>query len=318
MQKALTDTFLRAVRAPPSGRIEYADQSCRGLNWRITAAGARSWSYRYRAPVTGKLSRATIGPYPEVSLSEARTAADDLRKVVAAGGNPSEAKRQAKRDAPGRTFKALSDRYLAEYARRQKKSAGQDERNLKLHILPKWSDLDYGAIRRRDVIELVEGIIRDGKPVMANRVQSLVSGVFSFAIDSDLLDANPCARLRKRGAEKAGTRTLTDPEIRLFWVKAMLTPVSERVGLALRLALLTGTRPGEACGIRRSEVTRLDTADAAWTIPGDRTKNQKPHIVPLCPMAAGIVRKLAERPDSDKRNDYPLIPARGKAGKSVV
>ena len=185
------------------------------------------------------------------------------------GENPSEAKRRAKREAPGRTFQALSDRYLTEYAQRKKKSADQDERNLNLHVLPKWRDRDFTMLRRADVIELVEGILSDGKPVLANRVQSLVSVVFSFAVDSDLIDANPCTRLRKRGEERAGERVLTDPEIRLFWRKVVEPPASRQTGLGLRLALLTGVRVGEVAGIEPSELEHMgDPARAVWTIPG--------------------------------------------------
>ena len=52
-----------------------------------------------------------------------------------------------------------------------------------------------------DVIELVEGMVKAGSPVQANRVQALISMIFSFAVDADLMEANPCSRLRKRGAE---------------------------------------------------------------------------------------------------------------------
>jgi len=116
----------------------------------ISSHGGRQsiWSYRYRAAGSGKLSRATIGPYPGISLADARLKADALRAGVANGENPSEAKRRAKREAPGRTFQALSDRYLTEYTRRKKKSADQDERNLNLHVLPKWKDRDYTTLRR--------------------------------------------------------------------------------------------------------------------------------------------------------------------------
>jgi hypothetical protein len=266
MRKALTDTFLRAIKKPAKGRLEYADTSCRGLEYRITSSGTQSWSYRYRAPVTGKLSRETIGPYPTVSLADARLKADALRGSIAKGENPGEAKRRAKREAPGRTFKALADRYLTEYAKRKKRSADQDERNLNLHVISKWEDRDYASIRRADVIELIEGIISQGKPVLANRVQSLISGVFSFAVDSDLIDANPCTRLKKRGSEKAGDRVLTDAEIRLFWHRAIVPPISKSTGLALRLGLLTGVRPGEAAGMMRSELEKLDDPlRATWT-----------------------------------------------------
>jgi len=293
MRKTLTDTLLRAIKPPANGRLELADLSCRGLEFRITGAGNKSWSYRYRAAGSGKLSRATIGPYPCISLADARLKADAMRAGVANGENPSEAKRRAKREAPGRTFQALSDRYLTEYAQRKKKSADQDERNLNLHVLPKWRDRDFTMLRRADVIELVESILSTGKPVLANRVQSLVSVVFSFAVDSDLIDANPCTRLRKRGEERAGERVLTDPEIRLFWHKVVEAPASRQTGLGLRLALLTGVRVGEVAGIQPSELEHMgDPARAVWTIPKSRTKNGRDHIVPLTPMALEIVREL--------------------------
>jgi integrase len=319
MRKPLTDTMLRALKKPAKGRTELADAACRGLEFRITAAGNRSWSYRYRAAGSGKLSRATIGPYPGISLADARLKADALRAGVAGGENPSEAKRRAKREAPGRTFKALSDRYLTEYARRKKRSAGQDERNLNLHILPKWKDRDYTTLRRADVIELIEGIISDGKPVMANRVQSLVSGIFSFAVDSDLIDANPCTRLKRRGEETAGERVLTDPEIRLFWLRSTAPPILPLTGLALRLGLLTGVRPGEAAGMWRSELEALgDPAGAIWSIPGARTKNGKDHVVPLCPLALETILEALALFDRTEQNDFPIFPARRKADKAMT
>jgi integrase len=293
MKKNLTDAFLRALKKPASGRVEFADLSCRGLEFRITKAGNESWSYRYRAPKTGKLARVTIGPYPDIGLADARLKADELRRRVADGDHPSEIKRQTRRDAPMRTFETLADRYLKEYARRKKRSADEDERNLNLHVLPKWKDRDYGDIRRRDVIELIEGLIAAKKPVLANRIHSLVSVVFSFAIDADLVESNPCSRLKKRGAERVGERVLTDPEIRLFWPRCVETPLSRTTGLGLRFALLTGARIGEVAGITKGELERLDDPERAiWTIPGNRTKNGKDHIVPLAPQALAIVRDL--------------------------
>src|SRR5262249_39580549 len=144
--------------------------------------------------------------------------------------------------------------------------------NLKLHVLPKWKSKQIDSIRRADVIELVEGIVADGKPVLANRVQALISSIFSFALDADVIAANPCARLRKRGEEIAGTRVLSDDEIRLFWRRSVLPPVSRGLGLALRLELLTGARPSEAAEISLKELAGLDKPDAAaWTIPAERT-----------------------------------------------
>jgi catechol 2,3-dioxygenase-like lactoylglutathione lyase family enzyme len=183
--------------------------------------------------VRPKTTRATIGTYPDLSLAAARQRAEEMRRTVAAGTNPIEAKRRERQQADTKTFGALAERYLNEHARRHKRSVGNDERNLRLHVLPRWRDRRYDEIRRADVIELVEAMVTDGKPTAANRVQALVSVVFSFAMDADLVQGNPCARLRRRGKENVGRRVLTDEEIRLFWHTVVNKPVSKAVGLAM-------------------------------------------------------------------------------------
>jgi integrase len=291
MQRQLTDAFLRSVKPPAAGRIEISDVRCAGLVFRITDKGAKSWSYRFRA--SGRLSRATIGQYPTVGLTDARAAADAMRREVATGGNPVRRRRGDR--SPDKTFGALAKRYLAEHAERFKRSHRADERNLHKHILPHWHNRPYTEIKRGDVIELVEGIILAGKGTLANRVQSLVSTIFTFAMDADLVDANPCHRLRKRGTERVGHRVLSDDEIRLFWPGIVAAKRGQLTGRALQLALLTAARVGELAGMARSELEHIgDPTKAAWIIPGSRTKNKRDHLVPLSPAARAIVLELLE------------------------
>jgi integrase len=309
--KPLTDASCRAIKPPASGSIDVPDLRSPGLFLRITSAGARSWSLRFTCPNTGQRARMTLGRYPDLPLAGAREKADDLRGLVAHGKNPIEVKRQDRADASSKTFAALAERYLTEHARRFKKSADADARNLRLHVLPKWERRTYALISRADVIELIESLIADDKPVLANRVQALVSKIFSFAVDAALLDANPAARLKKRAKETAMTRVLDDSEIRLFWSKIMSPPVSPATGLALRLALLTGLRAGEVAGIHRSEIIALDDADnAAILIGGERTKNGRAHFVPLSPMAQQVVF------DALSEGDY-LFPSRTNDGEAM-
>jgi integrase len=289
MSKPLTDAKIRSLKPPVAGQVDIKDTRSPGLALRLTA-GSKTWSYRFTDPVTGKRQRMTLPKFPDLSLAEARDRAEGLRKLVAKGINPIEAKRQDRAEAPKRTFKALADRYLAEHARRFKKSADTDERNLRLHILPVWGKRAYASITRSDVIELAEGLIAGGRPIMANRVQSLVSKIFGFAVDGALLDANPAARLKKRSKETPLTRTLDDAEIRLFWSSIEKPPVSKGTGIALKLALLTGLRAGEVTGIHKSEVLHLeDPEKAALLIASDRVKNKRPHLVPLSPLARQLV-----------------------------
>jgi integrase len=286
MSPVLTDAQLRKIQPPARGLTEITDAGCRGLVFRVTAAGISSFSFRFRDRATGRSERLSLGRYPGVSLRDARRKADALRGEIDAGKNPAAHKRQAS----DRTFAALADRYLTEHAKRFKRSVDADERNLRVHILPYWGNRDFTAIERADVIALVERIITAGKPIAANRVQALISSIFSFAIDADLVKANPCARLRKRGRETAKTRTLTDGEIGALWRGVMLPPVSQPVGLALRLVLALGCRPGEVAGMARSEI-EFDQrgAPVSWTVPASRSKNRKAHYVPLPPLARDLV-----------------------------
>jgi integrase len=291
MKRTLTDAAIRALEPPATGRIEIADGACRCLELRVTANGTKSFAFRYRARGSRRTERITLGPYPDLSLRDARIKADKLRGQVVAGKNPA----GHKREASTRSFAALADRYLAEHARRHKRTADKDARNLRLHVLPRWGERDFSSITRGDVIALIERLVSAGKPTLANHVHALVSGIFGFAMDADLASANPAARLRKRGAERAKTRTLTDDEIRLFWRRIVEPPIPSAVGLALRLVLATGVRPGEAAGMARSELEFDERgAPIGWTIPAARSKNRRVHFVPLSPLArAAITEAMA-------------------------
>jgi site-specific recombinase XerD len=140
----------------------------------------------------------------------------------------------------------------------------------------------FRRYRTKDVIALCEGIVAKGSPIQANRVQALLSKMFSFALDAELVTANPCARLKKRSKETTATRVLSDDELVLFWCRVGDPPNSKRMGQGLRLVMLTGVRVTELAGGEMKEFERLDAAKhASWTIPAARSKNGKAHVVPL-------------------------------------
>ena len=312
MRQILTDALCR-TKPPRSGRLEIADLRQAGLVLRITSNGARSFAYRFRHPHTRKTLRATIGPYPATPLEAARKRAKKMAVQVADGTNPIEARNAEREAARTRTFQALADRYLKEHAERHKRprSAEEDRRNLAVHVLPKWAKRDFRTIRRADVIEVIESIVSDGKHTAGNRVHSLISKIFSFAIDADLLEANPAARLRKRGVEKVGRRVLDDAEIKTFWRGIVLPPVSRQIGLALRLALLTAARASEIAGARKAEFQDLDKPEqAAWHVPAERTKNRVDHLIPLPPLAVETIKSAIEL-NGDSEFLFPTRLGRG-------
>jgi hypothetical protein len=73
-------------------------------------------------------------------------------------------------------------------------------------VLPKWRGRHYDEITRADVIELLDGLVNAGAPVPANRVQSLISGMYNFAIDVDMTarqPMRPAAQARCRAGRRA-------------------------------------------------------------------------------------------------------------------
>ena len=227
MKRALTDALIRTVAAPDKGSVELADLEMHGPRIPCDVEPGEELPYfRFRDPQSRRPTYATIGRYPDVTLSDARKAADSMRRQVAAGTNPiHREKRQERHDARARTFQTLSDRYLAGTlrARFKRSHPPADERNLRLHILPArtgsdpqaWKDRRYTSIRRSDVIELVEGLIKAGKPTLANCVQALVSGIYSFAVDADLVGSHPCARRKSAASRIEAGGVHPDDEIRL-------------------------------------------------------------------------------------------------------
>lgn len=301
--QVLTDALI--AKQAPRRRIEIADARCIGLELRVTPSGVKTFSFRFRPRGGGGVSRLTLGTYPDLSLAKARAAADKMREAVANGKDPAADRREQR--TGGRTFAGLATRYLAEHADRHKRasSAAADRRNLRKHVLPKWGKRDYRAIRRGDVISLVEGIVATGKGTLANRCHSLISTVFTFAMDAGLVEVHPCHRLKKRGTERVGERVLSDGEIRLFW-NGIISERSDRTGLGLRLTLLTGARVSEIAGLSRASLIDFDSpAGAALAIPRIGVKNDRDFIIPLAPLARATVLELLATIDAGETYLFP-------------
>jgi integrase len=159
------------------------------------------------------------------------------------------------------------------------RSAQQNRRQYELHVKSALGARDATTITRRDVVALLGDVgIKAGK-IQANRIQSLLSAAFQWAIDEGRIESHPASRIRKQAKENARDRAATDDEIIAIW-KASFT-LAPQIGRVIRLLMLTGQRRTEVCQCPLSEL-RGDE----WIIPEPRLKNKQPfHIVPL-PKAA--------------------------------
>jgi Arm DNA-binding domain len=146
----LTAQFVKGIKPPDEGRIEYWDTGVPGLCLRVTASGAASWSFRYRPRESGKqYERITFGSADTLSLADARDRAARVRAEVVDGGNPQLTRRQ-RRDAAKNvlTFDRLAERYLEEYAKPRKARRHRVPRRREAHSAGASESHSDGDLRR--------------------------------------------------------------------------------------------------------------------------------------------------------------------------
>ena len=297
-----------AVKAlpPKTAKYEHMDPDNPGFGVAVTPNGRKSFIYRYRIGGRGgTLRRMTLGSVDSTALKDARAAYLKSKKLVGEGIDPLEAKAEARRkEEQDLTFGALAQQYLSQYAA-HKRTGAEDERILKHDVFPRWGKLKAKAIRKRDVVVLLDKIVERGASTQANRTFACVRKLFNWAAQKDLVESSPCAGVKAPSKEKTKDRVLTDDEIRTFWNLSGLSP---RMKAALRLQLLLGQRIGEVVGMRWNE---LDTTARLWTLPAERAKNMIVHTTPLPDTALEILEEQRLLRDG---NDPYVFPARtGKA-----
>ncbi|MGE0450209.1 MAG: tyrosine-type recombinase/integrase [Vicinamibacterales bacterium] len=304
-------TRLRPQAAPYLVR----DSKVPGLELRVAVDGTKTWSLRYR--VNGERRRLKLGIYgpDRLTLSKAREQANrELRKVD--GGTDPQAVRQAQREAAKRakqdSIDALADDYITRHAKPTKRTWRADQGLLKNKIRPRWKGRPVSSITRRDCLELVQAIADKGAPIVANRVAALLSRLFRFAVDHEIITVNPAQHLPKPGTERAAKpegesqpKPYDEDEIRAIWTATEALDKAPRA--IYRLGLLTGQRPSEISDLEWRE---LD--GSWWTIPGRRAKNGREHRVFLTPLA------LAQLKDVPRLDDEPHVFARYRGKRQLA
>ena len=303
----LTALGVKAATKPGS----YQDGD--GLMLVVKSSGSRSWVLRLQ--VEGKRRDFGLGAVASVPLAEARSKADELRKLYRSGVDPvakKHAEKLARQTIP--TFRQAAEQTHAE----QKGSW----RNLKhrddwLSSLRLYAFGPLGEVR----VDLIDApMIRDvllpiwlEKPETARRVRQRVRTVLGWAaskalraaIDLSVMDAGLPKQPRRDGHFEA----MAYEDVPAFVSRVRSAP--ETVGrMALLFTILTAARSGETRGATWEEIN-LEAAE--WTIPATRMKAGREHVVPLSRSALAILDRAAGlRTD---RKGAPVFPGRG--GKPV-
>lgn len=301
-----TKAALDAAKAPGVGqRAVYLDGKIAGLQLRVTATGAKTFSL-FRRTKGGRPERITLGQYPTMSIEQARRQAAQLNAAIEDHKNPAEVRRALRGEL---TFADLFKEYLDRHSRPRKRTWQEDESKFKQYLARPIGDRRLSTLARSDIALIHGAITRAGHSTTANRVLALISSIFGWGISVGLAESNP-ARGIKRNPERSRDRFLRSDELPRFF-RSLAAEQNTTMRDFFLLCLLTGARRENVLAMQWRDVS-LEAGE--WRIP--RTKNDAPQTVMLAPQAIDVLgaRHLKRNGpfvfQSDRRNGHIVEPKR--------
>lgn len=303
---AFTDRMIAALRPKATSYRVSEGGSDQGFHVQVLRTGGITWQLQYRWE--GKVRYLKLGSYPATSLAEARRRCREARSKIEAGVDPGAIKQP---DAHAPTVADLFDWQHERMIAEGKATADEVRQALRTAAEPIIGRLRPADVTPAHISSILRSMIDRGAVPYSNRVRAYLHRAFQIGLSADHdparsgrpsfgLSSNPVSSVpRQAAAEVPGERVLSWDEIKIVWH----WPCSIGYRAALRLMLLTcGQRSTEILGARHDERT-----GDIWEIPATRTKNRRPHVVPLHPLALEIWDQM--------RDDYGpqcqwLFPAR--------
>jgi integrase len=290
----LSDAAVRNAK-PRAKPYKLSDSA--GLYLQVQPNGSKLWRHKYRH--LGKEKKLSFGPYPEISLSEARRRRDAAREQLYSGLDPSREKAKARQHAEvvaGCSFTLVAEEYCSK-RKRDGANAWAPATASRCEYLLCQLDGSIGKlpitdIAPIDVLEAVRRIERKGNLESARRTLQLAGAVFRYAVATARIPSDPTRDLRGALLTPKVTHygAITDPEK----VGELLRAIDAYDGFgitkqALLLSAHVFVRPGE---LRHALWSEIDLDESVWTIPAEKMKMRKPHHVPLSKQVVELLKDL--------------------------
>jgi integrase len=341
MQQHLTPAFVKAVEPPASGKyVIYWDTEQKGFGLLVTKDGHRSYVIQYRAGTGrgGTTRRKSLKH--GLSLTDARKEAVKIAGEVAKGNDPVEEQRQkqaaelAAKEAQARaahtTVKAIIEDYFtvecgmirdpdgnATFDDRRRSAQWQMRYVFEPLVYPQLGGIQIDALKRSQIVRMLDQIAKDSGPVMADRTLACVRKALNWYASRTDDFRSPIVKgmAKTKPKERAGKRVLADDEIRDIWTiceTAGLKDLPDAFRRFQRCLFLAASRRTEASAMSWFEMESLardDYTGDAWTCPAERMKGKLDHLVP---MTAAIRDLIGEQPKDWRKRPYVFSTTGGK------
>ena len=295
----LTDNQIK--HAKPKNK-EYSLSHGQGLSLRVRTNGTKEWVLRYKRPFTGVRAAIKLGNYPDLTIINAQVSRTNCLNLLAKNIDPLEArtaKDREKKTGKTNTLELVAAKWFAVKKTKITSDFSKDVwRSLDSHIFPKLGNNPISQIDAPMVIEAISPVAARGNLETVKRLCQRLNEIMTFAVNTGVIHHNPLAGIRESFANpvKKHNPTLKPDQLPMLMSKLNYASINLTTRVMIEWQLHTMVRPMESAGTRWEEI---NFDDNTWTIPPQRMKKKREHIVPLSPQALALLAVM--RPISGQR-----------------
>ena len=280
-----------------------------GLFLLVKTSGKKLWRFRYQRPNSASRTNLSLGAYPALTLAAARQIRDQHLSLLAQDIDPQQQQeivleqRQIELDSIFSTvaanwFQLKSKSVTPDYAKDIWRSLDKD-------VFPAIGEIPVQEIKARTIIEALEPIKARGALETVRRLVQRINEIMIYAVNTGLIDANPSSGVGMafERPKKQNMPTLRPEELPKLMRSLVMSNLSLPTRCLIEFQLLTLVRPSEASGAQWVEI---DLDAKLWTIPAERMKAKREHIIPLSSQALDVLEIM--KPIS--RHHVHVFPSR--------
>ncbi|MCH6942896.1 integrase domain-containing protein [Escherichia coli] len=266
-----------------------------GLFLIVKTSGKKLWRFRYQRPTTKQRTMMGLGAFPALSLADARRLRADYLALLANGIDP-QIQAEVAEEEQQIALDSIFSTVAANWFQLKSKSVTPDYakdiwRSLEKDVFPAIGEIPVQQIKARTLVEALEPIKARGALETVRRLVQRINEIMIYAVNTGLIDANPASGVGMafEKPKKKNMPTLRPEELPKLMRSLVMSNLSVPTRCLIEWQLLTLVRPSEASGTRWAEI---DLEAKLWTIPAERMKAKREHIVPLSSQALNILEVM--------------------------
>ncbi|USR61074.1 integrase domain-containing protein [Lelliottia amnigena] len=278
-----------------------------GLFLLVKISGKKLWRFRYQRPNSVSRTNLSLGAYPALTLATARQIRDQHLSLLAQGIDPQQQQEMVSEQRQIE-LDSIFSKVAANWFQLKSKSITPDYakdiwRSLDKDVFPAIGEIPVQEVKARTIIEALEPIKARGALETVRRLVQRINEIMIYAVNTGLIDANPASGVGMafEKPKKQHMPTLRPEELPKLMRSLIMSNLSISTRCLIEWQLLTLVRPSEASGARWVEI---DLDAKLWTIPAERMKAKREHVVPLSKLSLEILQ-IMQPISSSREHVFP-------------